>query len=48
MLHLVFVAHEVSDLLFADLVCEHLVLIEVSPSMGDWVIGPGRTVLSGV
>jgi len=35
MLHLVFVAREVSDLVFADLACGLLVWIEVSRNMGD-------------
>ena len=46
--HLAFVAREVFDLLFVGLVCGLLVWIEASRNMGDWVIGPGRTVLSGV
>jgi hypothetical protein len=47
MLHLVAVAREGFDLVFVDLVCGLLVLIEVSRSMGEWEIYLGQTVLSG-
>jgi hypothetical protein len=47
MLHLVFVAREVFDLGFVDLVCGLLVLIEVSRNKGEQVICLGQIVLSG-
>jgi uncharacterized membrane protein len=47
MLRLTSVAREVFDLLFVDLVCGLLVLIEVSPSRDEWEIYLGRIVLSG-
>jgi hypothetical protein len=48
MLHLVFVAREVFDLEFVDLVGGLLALIEVSQSMGEWEIYLDRIVLSEV
>jgi hypothetical protein len=47
MLRLTSVAREVFDLVFVDLVCGPLVLIEVSRNMGEWVICLDRIVLSG-
>jgi hypothetical protein len=48
MLRLTSVVREGFDLVFVDLVCGLLVLIEVSQSMGEWEIYLDRIVLSGV